>query len=38
MAACVVVAGAVLFGGAWLYTVIVNALHKKAALSAPVEA
>jgi manganese/zinc/iron transport system permease protein len=38
MAACVVVAGAVLFGCAWLYTVIVNALHKKAALSAPAEA
>lgn len=38
MAACVVVAGAALFGLAWIYSVIRQTLQRKAALNAPVEA
>ncbi len=38
MAACVVVAGAALFVLAWIYSVVAQALQRKAALDAPVEA
>lgn len=38
MAACVVVAGAVLFGLAWIYFVSARAFQRRAALNAPLEA
>lgn len=38
MAACVVVMGTLLFGLAWMYSVLTQSMQRKAALSAPVEA